>query len=166
MVSTHDGAVAELSRLHTRLCPRQVLGVRIGRHAGYPLGVGVPRTDKRMIVIVELDGCFADGAFVATGCWFGRRTLRLVDHGRVAATFVDLATRAAVRIWPAARARAAAQHFVPDAPDAWHAQLEAYRTMPAAKLLASSRVRVDAWLADSSTLTPSRSPAVSATRRS
>src|SRR3712207_7090667 len=46
---------------------------------------------------VETDGCFADGVSVATGCWLGRRTLRLVDHGKVAATFMDTLTERAVR---------------------------------------------------------------------
>jgi formylmethanofuran dehydrogenase subunit E len=35
------------------------------------------------------NGCFADGLSVATGCWLGRRTLRLVDCGRVGVTAVD-----------------------------------------------------------------------------
>jgi formylmethanofuran dehydrogenase subunit E len=80
---------------------------------------------------------------VATGCWFGRRTLRFVDYGKVAATFVDLQTCRAVRIWARPRVRALAERYVPDAPDRWHAQLEAYRVMPAAELLQWSRVSLE-----------------------
>ena len=148
MLDLRDCAFEELSRLHSRVCPRQVLGVRIGRYAGELLGLSVPRADKRLSAITEIDGCFADAVSVATGCWLGRRTLRVVYYGKAAATFVDLQTRKAVRIWPAAGARSAAQHFAPCAPDRWHAQLEAYRVMPTAELLNWCHVTVNAELAE------------------
>ena len=43
------------------------------------------------------DGCLIDGIAVATGCWVGNRTLRVVDYGKSAATFVDTATQRAPR---------------------------------------------------------------------
>lgn len=100
---------AELARLHPRLCPRQVLGVRIGQHAGTLLSLSLPRSDKRVLAIVETDGCFADGVSVAAGCWLGHPTLRLVDYGKVAATFIDLECSRAIRIWRHAQARALAE---------------------------------------------------------
>ena len=96
----------QLARLHPRVCPRQILGARIGQRAGELLDLALPRSDKFVVTIVEMDGCFADGVSVATGCWFGRRTLRFVDYGKVAATFVDLRTCRAVRIWARPSARA------------------------------------------------------------
>ena len=57
--------------LHHHLCPRQVLGVRMGMLAGELLGLELPQTDKRLITFVETDGCFADGVAVATGCTLG-----------------------------------------------------------------------------------------------
>jgi formylmethanofuran dehydrogenase subunit E len=77
------------AELHNHLCPRQVLGVRIGMYAGELLGLELPQTDKRLYTFVETDGCFADGVSVAAGCWLGRRTMRLMDYGKVAAVFVD-----------------------------------------------------------------------------
>ena len=56
------------------------------------LNLPLPQKDKRLLTFVETDGCFADGVSVATGCWLGRRTMRLVDYGKVAATFVDTHT--------------------------------------------------------------------------
>ena len=85
---------------HTRLCPRQVLGLRMGLFGAKTLGLDVPRPDKRLLVIAETDGCMADGLITATGCSVGRRTLRIVDYGKVAATFVDVETGRAVRITP------------------------------------------------------------------
>jgi len=84
--------------LHRHLCPRQVLGVRMGMLAGELLGLALPQTDKRLYVVAETDGCAVDGISAATNCWVGRRTLRVEDFGKVAATFVDTQTDRAVRI--------------------------------------------------------------------
>lgn len=127
--------LADTATLHRHLCPRQVLGVRMGLHAGELLGLELPRMDKRLFVFVETDGCFADSVSVATGCWLGHRTLRLIDHGKTAATFVDTATGRAIRVWPHPAARRRAVDHVPGAPDRWHAQRDGYRVMPAGELL-------------------------------
>jgi formylmethanofuran dehydrogenase subunit E len=104
-------------------------------YAGELLGLALPQEEKRLFAFVETDGCFTDGVSVATGCRLGRRTLRLVDYGKVAATFVDTETGRAVRISPSKEARSLASRYAPDAPDRWHAQLEGYRVMPAGELL-------------------------------
>jgi formylmethanofuran dehydrogenase subunit E len=104
------------------------------------LGLDVPRTDKRLLALVEVDGCFADGVSVATGCWLGRRTLRLVDFGKVAATLVDTTTGKGVRVRPAHRARMLADRYAPRAPTRWHAQLAAYEVMPDDVLLVAEPV--------------------------
>jgi len=137
-----DGYLEQLQRLHARLCPRQVLGLRMGLLAGDLLRLELPRPDKRLLALVETDGCFADGVAVATGCWFGRRTLRLVDHGKVAVTFVDLHTEQAVRVWPDPRVRTHAWHYAADAPSAWHAQLVGYQRMPDHELLRTAPVKL------------------------
>jgi formylmethanofuran dehydrogenase subunit E len=86
--------------LHHHLCPRQVLGVRMGLAAGSWLELTLPQTDKRLLTVVETDGCVIDGLAVATGCRVGRRTMRVLDFGKVAATFVDTVTGRAVRLAP------------------------------------------------------------------
>jgi formylmethanofuran dehydrogenase subunit E len=53
---------------------------------------------QRLLVILETDGCFADGVRVATGCSIGKRTLRIEDYGKVAATFVDILTGQTIRL--------------------------------------------------------------------
>ena len=125
----------QTAALHKHLCPRQVLGVRMGLYGGELLGVEVPQEGKRLFAFVEADGCFADGVSVASGCWLGHRTLRLVDLGKAAATFVDTETERAVRISPHPQARERAALYAPDAPDRWHAQRDAYQVMPVAELL-------------------------------
>jgi formylmethanofuran dehydrogenase subunit E len=140
-------ALAHTTSLHHRLCPRQVLGVRMGLFAGQLLDLDLPRADKRLFIFIEMDGCLADGLSAATGCWFGRRTLRLVDFGKVAATFVDTETQRAVRISPRAEARDLAISYASAAPSRWHAQRDGYKVMPSQKLLKASLVELTAPLA-------------------
>lgn len=140
--------LAQTSALHDHLCPRQVLGVRMGLNAAEVLDLDLPQTGKRLLTIVETDGCFADGVSVATNCWLGRRTLRCVDHGKVAATFVDTLTGEAVRMHPAPAARALAARYAPIAVDRWHAYLEGYQVMPVSELLVVTPVRLAVPIAD------------------
>jgi formylmethanofuran dehydrogenase subunit E len=61
----------------------------MGFVAGELLGLDLPRRDKRLMTISETDGCFVDGLIASTGCHVGGRTLRILNFGKVAATFVD-----------------------------------------------------------------------------
>jgi formylmethanofuran dehydrogenase subunit E len=126
---------------HRHLCPRQVLGIRMGLFGLRQLGLldetgGLfVNQKKRLLTIMETDGCGADGVAVATDCHVGRRTLRIVDFGKMAATFVDTMTEKAVRIAPSAQSREMAAVYAPDARSRWHAYLEAYQVMPDELLL-------------------------------
>jgi len=148
MIETIPGALSlddileQAAAWHRHLCPRQVLGARMGILAGRLLSLELPQQNKRLYTFVETDGCFADGVGAATGCWLGRRTMRLIDHGKVAATFVDTRTRRAVRIRPHPQARTEARHYAPDAKSRWHAYLEAYRIMPDDALLEAQWVEL------------------------
>jgi formylmethanofuran dehydrogenase subunit E len=133
--------------LHRHICPRQVLGARMGLLAGQTLNLELPRTDKRLLVLVETDGCFADGVSVATGCWLGRRTMRLFDFGKVAATFVDVKTQEAVRIAPHPQARTRAKALLPFLPK-WQAYLEGYQLLPDEELLVVQPVQLGFSLPD------------------
>jgi len=138
--SLDDLLQASAALHHDHLCPKQVLGVRMGLRAGRELGLDLPQADKRLITFVETDGCFGDGVSVATGCWIGRRTLRVIDFGKVAATFVDTLDRRAVRIAPHANARALAGLFAPEAASTWEAQLLGYQRMPDEQLFSLQAV--------------------------
>lgn len=122
------------ARLHKHLCPRQVLGVRMGMFASYLLQMDLPQADKRLLTIVETDGCFADGVSVSTGCWMGRRTMRLEDYGKIAATFVDTRLGHAFRITPSHDVRIIAGEYSPGGMDSWHTQLVGYQNIPDERL--------------------------------
>lgn len=134
--------LTEVSTMHKHLCPRQVLGIRAGMYAAELLGLALPQQDKRVLAFVETDGCFVDGVTAASGCSIGHRTLRLMDYGKVAATFVDTKTGSAFRIWPSPQCRARAADYAPSAPNRWRAQLEAYQSMPAKELLSACAVEL------------------------
>ncbi len=134
--------LAEATAVHKHLCPRQVLAVRISLYAGELLGLTLPRQDKRIYTFVETDGCFVDGVSVATGCSIGHRTLRFMDYGKVAASFVDRETGRAFRIWPHPLCRSRAIGYAPDTPNRWRAQLEAYQIMPTEELLSAQEVEL------------------------
>lgn len=137
-----DELLAQTAALHNHLCPRQVLGVRMGMLAGTLLGLNLPQTDKRLYTFVETDGCFADGVSVAVNCWLGRRTMRLMDYGKVAATFVDTGTGYAIRIVPNPESRHLAAVCAPNERSRWHTMLQAYQIMPASDLLCWREVRL------------------------
>ena len=123
-----------LRELHPRLCRARCWACGSGCRpaTAWP---DLPHPDKSLLTMVETDGCFADGVSVATGCWFGRRTLRLLDYGKVAATFVDLHGGRAVRVRPCGGIRERAWAYAPSARDHWHAQLVGYQTMLSEELL-------------------------------
>jgi formylmethanofuran dehydrogenase subunit E len=127
---------------HKHLCPRQVLGARIGLTGVAALGLQTPRSDKRLLVFVETDGCFADGVEVATGCTMGHRTLRLADYGKIAATFVDVKTETAVRVAPQLDIREKAIHYAPEEKKPYFAQLTGYQKMPDTELLTVQPARL------------------------
>lgn len=131
---------------HGHLCPRQVLGVRMGLYAAELFDLDLPQTDQRLFAFVETDGCLIDGITAATGCAVGHRTMRILDYGKTAATFVDPRSHRAIRLRPAPECRARACAYAPDAPDRWHAQLAAYQVMPADELLLAQDVKLSVSL--------------------
>jgi formylmethanofuran dehydrogenase subunit E len=131
------------SSRHSHLCPRQVLGVRMGLAGLAALGLTSPVTKTTAMIILETDGCFADGIEVATGAMIGHRTLRVNDLGKIAATFVDVKSAKAIRVSPALDARARAQAFESEEDRHYFAQVSGYKDMPDAQLLRFEEVVLD-----------------------
>ena len=129
---------------HSHLCPRQVLGVRIGLLAAHVFNLSPGENPKkRLLTFVESDGCFSDGVEVATGCTLGHRTLRLEDYGKIAAVFVDTNTGRAIRITPHLDVRERAFDCIPDEARHYFAQLQAYQVLPDDKLLTVQEVMLN-----------------------
>jgi formylmethanofuran dehydrogenase subunit E len=127
---------------HKQLCPRVVLGARIGLAGADVLGMEVPRKDKHLLVIVETDGCFVSGVESATGCSVNHRTMRIVDYGKVAGTFVNMKTSQAVRVAPRMGVRQRALELAPEEPRRYNAMLIGYQRMPLDELLTFEEVHL------------------------
>lgn len=137
-----EDLLAESASRHHRLCPRQVLGARVGMMAASLLDLDLPQSDKRLLTITETDGCFVDGISAATGCYVGRRTLQIEDYGKIAATFVDTLSEQAIRIVPRVGIRELAWAYAPAARNRWEAQLIGYQHILGELLLDWQRVEL------------------------
>jgi len=147
-VHTLDLILKESARRHKHLCPRQVLGARMGLFAAELLEFELPRNDKRLLIIAETDGCAVDGLIAATGCRVGSRTLRILDFGKIAATFVDTCTEEMIRVFPQREVRLVAADYAPNASNKWEAMLLGYQVMPMSDLFVVQRVKLDMPLSE------------------
>jgi formylmethanofuran dehydrogenase subunit E len=117
--------------LHGHLCPGQVLGVKMSLLGLREIGITDPRgrDRKSLIVFVEMDRCATDAVQSVTGCSLGRRTMKFMDFGKMAATFLNLRTGRAVRVIAKEEARRKAKEYFPEIESKYTAQLEAYKIM-------------------------------------
>lgn len=130
------------SRDHSHLCPRQILGIRLGLRGLWSLQLEPNLNSKRILTIAETDGCFVDGISAATNCTVGHRTLRVEDYGKTAATFVDTKTALAYRIAPVLDIREKAYQYAPDEPRHYFAQMQAYQIMPDEEMFTVNEVQL------------------------
>ncbi len=131
---------------HGHLCPGQVVGVRMAMLGCKLIGLDEPtRIDqiKKLIVFVEMDRCAGDAVAYVTGVKLGRRSLKFMDYGIMAATFVNLETQKAFRVISTEEARDLATVYAPEIPEKYPQQLEAYKRMPDSVLFRVQKVRVD-----------------------
>ncbi len=77
-----------------------------------------------------------------TGVKLGRRSLKFMDYGILAATFVNLETEKAFRVISTEVARRLAPLYAPEIDGKHHQQLEAYQRMPDSVLFRVQRVSV------------------------
>jgi formylmethanofuran dehydrogenase subunit E len=81
---------------HGHLCMGQVLGVLIAERGMELIGTDDPHG---MIVVSENDRCVGDALQIVTGTRLGRRSFKLRDYGKMAATFLNIGTGKAFRVW-------------------------------------------------------------------
>ena len=142
-MKTLDEYLALAAQAHGHMCPGQVLGVRMAMLGLKELGFNDPaKFRKRLLTFVEIDRCATDAVSLVTGCRLGKRTLKFVDFGIVAATFVDTETERAVRVVARDDSRAKAKSMFPELPEETRRQLEAYKVMDDADLFVIHPVRV------------------------
>ncbi|HNR13080.1 MAG TPA: FmdE family protein [Thermodesulfobacteriota bacterium] len=136
----------EAGKLHGSVCSGIVLGVRMAHLACRLLGIDEPRGPedrKKLIVFVEIDRCATDGIQSVTGCTIGKRTLKIMDYGLMAATFRNEQTSQAYRISVRPDSRQRAKELFPHLTDKNHVYLEGYKQLPDDELFVAEPVQVD-----------------------
>jgi formylmethanofuran dehydrogenase subunit E len=144
-VAVMDELLEECGRLHGHICPGQLLGVRMALLGCSLIGIEDARgaDRKKLIVWVEIDRCMTDAVSAVTGVRLGRRSLKFLDYGKVAATFLNTWTNDAVRIVALDEARRLADERYPQLLSKKERQLHAYREAADAELFKIGRVRVE-----------------------
>ena len=130
-MKTLDELLHDAEAAHGHLCAGQVLGVRLAMLGLELLGIDDPRGKdrKRLITFVEIDRCATDAVAVVTGCRLGKRALKFRDWGKVAATFVDLASQRAVRVCARESSKTLARQLHPEIENKNQQQMLAYRQL-------------------------------------
>ena len=82
---------------HGHVCAGIALGTKMTLAAMKALGLDPKLKNKNLIVYVEIDRCMTDAVQTITGCSLGHRSLKYIDYGKFAATFVNLDTKKALR---------------------------------------------------------------------
>ena len=134
------------AQAHGHICAGQVVGVRMAMLGCDLIGLDEPSQMpqiKNIIVYIEIDRCAADAIAHVTGVKLGRRSLKFVDNGIMAATFVNLENGKAFRILSTESSRDMAAQYAPDVENKRQQQLEAYKKMPDEVLFAVEPVVVD-----------------------
>jgi len=95
--------LAEAGEFHGDVCAGIQIGTRMTMCGLRKLGISDPKgvDRKKLMVFVEIDRCATDAIMALTGCRPGKRTMKVLDYGKMAATFVNLESEKAV--WVAIR---------------------------------------------------------------
>jgi formylmethanofuran dehydrogenase subunit E len=142
-MKTLEEYIALAAQKHGHMCPGQVLGIRMAMLGLKALAIDDPAQHrKRLVTFVEIDRCATDAVSLVTGCRLGKRSLKFLDYGKVAATFLDLESHRAVRVVARDDARQKAQAMFPELADPHQAQLQAYKVMDEEELFTLQPVRV------------------------
>ncbi|MCI5221479.1 MAG: formylmethanofuran dehydrogenase [Candidatus Electrothrix sp. AR4] len=132
------------TKIHGHVCGGQVIGVRMSMLGLQRINIDDPKgvDRKKLYVLVEIDRCATDAIQSVTGCSLGKRSMRWMDFGIMAATFVNLETGKAVRVTAREESRELSKNYCPEIEDKYQRQLAAYRIMPEDELFSVQEVKV------------------------
>lgn len=142
-METFEQLLEKSTKIHGHICAGQVIGVRMSMIGLREIGIDDPKAQRKdFYVLVEIDRCATDAIQSVTGCTLGKRSLKWLDYGIMAATFVHLKTGKAVRITALEESRETSKKYCPEIGDKYQQQLEAYRIMPEDELFKIQQVKV------------------------
>ena len=144
-MDTFDVLLEQSAAAHGHLCAGQVVGVRMAMLGCRLIGLEDPTSReqiKKLIVFVEMDRCTADAVAYVTGVKLGRRSLKFMDYGIMAATFVNLETGKSYRVLSTEESRDLADSYAPEIEGKGARQVAAYKRMPECVLFRVQKVKV------------------------
>lgn len=144
-MESFETLLEQSGKVHGHLCPGQVVGVRMALLGCRLLGLDNPTSReqiKKFLVYVEMDRCTADAVAHVTGVKLGRRSLKFMDYGIMAATFIHLETGDAYRILSTEESRELSFIYAPEENKKSQQQLIAYKRMPDSVLFRVQKVHV------------------------
>ena len=114
---------------HGNLCPGALLGIRMAVLGCRQVGIEDPRgvDSKNLIVWIEIDRWLADAVELVTGARLGKRTVKFLDYGKLAATFLNVQTGKAVRVVALESSRRLADQRSSEIEDKRIRQMRTYR---------------------------------------
>jgi len=104
-MTVFDILLEKAQEFHGEMCPGIVLGTRMTMAGLRGLGMDPLQKNGNLVVYVEIDRCAVDAIQAITGVSLGKRTLKHINCGKFAGTFVDTRLHKAVRVsllhkWP------------------------------------------------------------------
>ena len=129
---------------HGNLCPGSLLALRMAVLGCALVGIEDPRGADRnkLVVWVEIDRWLADAVESVTGARLGNRTLKFLDYGKLAATFLNVETSKAVRVVALESSRGLADRRHPEIADKYERQMLTYREAAEEELFEITDVEV------------------------
>ena len=144
-LSDLDSLIEECGSLHGHICPGQVLGVRMAVLGCSLIEIQDPRgfDRKKLFVWVEIDRCVTDAISAVTGARLGRRSLKFLNYGKVAATFLNHSENLAFRVVAKEESRELADGLFQAIENKKERQMRAYREADASLLFKVESVRLE-----------------------
>ena len=139
-----DDLLEQHERTYGNLCPGTLLALRMSVLGCALVGIEDPRgTDRNKLVVwVEIDRWLADAMEAVTGARLGKRTLKFLDYGKLAATFLNVETGKAVRVAALESSRGLADLRHPEIEDKYERQMRTYREAAEEELFGLTEVQV------------------------
>ena len=139
-----DGLLERYELAHGTLCPGIVLAIRMTALGCRRVGIDDPggADQKKLVVWLEIDRWLADAVETITGARLGKRTVKFLDYGKLAATFLNVETGQAVRIVALESSRGLAEQRHPEIASKFVRQMNVYREAGDEELFAVRVVKV------------------------
>ncbi|HKZ58657.1 MAG TPA: FmdE family protein [Candidatus Thermoplasmatota archaeon] len=133
---------ARAAEFHGHVCPGTVLGTRMAVLGMGLLGLTPGLPEDALTTYVETARCATDAIESTTRCTTGRHSLRVLNFGKMAATFAREGEVEAVRVVALESSRLAADRLHPEVATSRARQVAAYRELPDSDLFRVERVRL------------------------